>query len=244
MVVDQSQPHSDMLASSRDREQVADILKEAYGSGKLTPDEYNDLITGAYASRTHGDLSGLISRLLPVSRNGALTSGSYRWIREMVVDQSQPHSDMLASSRDREQVAAILKEADEGGELTEEEFGDLLARAYAARTYGDLSGLISRLPPVSRSSSETVDSSGAIGVRFPSAANSFGAARRLVTIAASLLPGEDRARFCEEYRSELWDLASAGATRRQQLGYAFRQLLRVAPLRAAVLSPQWRKTGP
>jgi hypothetical protein len=64
---------------------------------------------------------------------------------------------------------------------------------------------------------------------------------RLAGAAARLLPAGERARFGEEYRSELWDLAQAGAGRRQQLGYATRQLGRTAPLRLAVLAPRSRK---
>jgi hypothetical protein len=66
----------------------------------------------------------------------------------------------------------------------------------------------------------------------------------LVSAAAWLLPAADRPRYCEEYRSELWDLASVGAGRRQQLRYGARQLLRVAPLRVAVLAPRRRNAAP
>lgn len=69
-------------------------------------------------------------------------------------------------------------------------------------------------------------------------------AGRLVGVAARLLPAADRARYGEEYRSELWDLASADAGRRAQLGYAFRQLLAAVPLRAAVLTPRRKNACP
>ena len=49
-------------------------------------------------------------------------------------------------------------------------------------------------------------------------------AARLLVGAARLLPAADRARYAEEYRSELWELARAGAGRPGQLGYALRQL--------------------
>jgi hypothetical protein len=49
-------------------------------------------------------------------------------------------------------------------------------------------------------------------------------AARLLACAARLLPAADRARHAEEYRSELWELAQAGAGRLGQLGYALRQL--------------------
>jgi len=59
-----------------------------------------------------------------------------------------------------------------------------------------------------------------------------------------LLPKADRARFGEEYRSELWDLAAAGAGRHQQMGYALRQFGCAVPLRFAVLSPRHKKAAP
>jgi hypothetical protein len=64
-------------------------------------------------------------------------------------------------------------------------------------------------------------------------------ARRLVQIATRLLPGRDRARYAEEFRSELWDLAGAG--RRQQILYAARQLLRAAHLRIELKAPHRSK---
>jgi len=62
-------------------------------------------------------------------------------------------------------------------------------------------------------------------------------AERLVLMAAWLLPAPDRARFGEEYRAELWEIAQSGVGCRQQLGYALRQLVRAVPLRFAVLAP-------
>jgi hypothetical protein len=53
-------------------------------------------------------------------------------------------------------------------------------------------------------------------------------ARRLVTVAAWFLPARQQARYAEEYRSELGDLATKGAGRRQQLGHAVRLLVRAS----------------
>jgi hypothetical protein len=66
-------------------------------------------------------------------------------------------------------------------------------------------------------------------------------ARRLAVAAAWLLPAGDRARYGEEYRSELWDLAHAGAGCGQQLRYAFRQFVRAVPVRQAVLAPRGKR---
>ncbi|GAB3657197.1 hypothetical protein GCM10027589_17100 [Actinocorallia lasiicapitis] len=59
-------------------------------------------------------------------------------------------------------------------------------------------------------------------------------ARKLTGAATGLLPIEHRARYNEEFAAELWDLAAAGAGRRQQLAYATRQLVRALHLRAAL----------
>lgn len=55
---------------------------------------------------------------------------------------------------------------------------------------------------------------------------------RLAGVAARLLPEGARARYAEEYRGELVELAAAGAGRRNQFGYALRLLTRAPLLRA------------
>jgi hypothetical protein len=69
-------------------------------------------------------------------------------------------------------------------------------------------------------------------------------ARRLAAVATWLLSTRERARYGEEYRSELHELAASGAGRCQQLGYAVRLLMRAVPLRLAVLVPRHGKAGP
>lgn len=69
-------------------------------------------------------------------------------------------------------------------------------------------------------------------------------AGRLVAIATRLLPAANRARYFEEYQSELWEIANSGGSRRKQFWYASRQFLRVVPLRGAVLAPRKRKASP
>jgi hypothetical protein len=54
--------------------------------------------------------------------------------------------------------------------------------------------------------------------------------------AARLLPAADRARYAEEYRSELWHLARSGAGPFRQLRYTLRQLLRILPTGFALRS--------
>ena len=70
------------------------------------------------------------------------------------------------------------------------------------------------------------------------------AAGRLLTAAGWLLPATGRARYCEEYRYELWEIASNGGRRRHQLLYAIRQLTRAARMRHEVLSPRRRNASP
>lgn len=53
----------------------------------------------------------------------------------------------------------------------------------------------------------------------------------LLAAAARLLPVGDRARYGEEFRSELAEIARAGAGRRPQLAYAVRQVMSVRRLR-------------
>lgn len=66
----------------------------------------------------------------------------------------------------------------------------------------------------------------------------------LLATAARLLPAPDRARYREEYHSELHDLASAGAGRLHQLRYAARQLTRTAHLRRAIMTPRRKHASP
>jgi hypothetical protein len=66
----------------------------------------------------------------------------------------------------------------------------------------------------------------------------------LLTTAARLLPAADRARYAEEYRSELGDLAQSGLGRIRQLRYALCQLLRVLPLGLVLRSLRRRSAAP
>ncbi|MFI0410941.1 DUF1707 domain-containing protein [Actinomadura sp. 3N508] len=55
--------------------------------------------------------------------------------------------DLRASDADRDRVAAVLGEAYADGRLTADEHADRTARAYAARTLGELTGLTGDLSP-------------------------------------------------------------------------------------------------
>jgi len=69
-------------------------------------------------------------------------------------------------------------------------------------------------------------------------------AARLLTMAARLLPEADRARYAEEFRGELWEMAVAGAGRWGQLGCAARVLARARETRAALRAPARRRAVP
>jgi hypothetical protein len=53
---------------------------------------------------------------------------------------------MLAGSADRERAMGVLRAGFTEGRLTQDELDDRIARAYAARTYGDLWALTADLP--------------------------------------------------------------------------------------------------
>lgn len=53
---------------------------------------------------------------------------------------------MLAGSLDRERAVDVLRAGFTEGRLTQEEFNERVARAYQARTYGDLGELTADLP--------------------------------------------------------------------------------------------------
>jgi hypothetical protein len=61
---------------------------------------------------------------------------------------------------------------------------------------------------------------------------------RLTDAASFFLPAADRARYAAEYRSELWDLARAGAGCLRQLLYALRQFRAAVPMAFALRSPR------
>jgi len=69
-------------------------------------------------------------------------------------------------------------------------------------------------------------------------------AARLLSGASRILPASQRARYADEFQSELWDLAAAGAGRRGQLAYAIRQTGSVPRLRLELRSPRRQGAAP
>jgi hypothetical protein len=55
---------------------------------------------------------------------------------------------MRVSDSDRDRTASLLREHHAAGRLTAEEFNDRLDRAFAARTVGEIDGLLTDLPGI------------------------------------------------------------------------------------------------
>jgi hypothetical protein len=66
----------------------------------------------------------------------------------ILVGVSEDRDTLRAADADREYVAERLRNALNEGRLTLTEYDDRLQETYAARTYGDLKGLLSDLPEV------------------------------------------------------------------------------------------------
>ena len=60
--------------------------------------------------------------------------------------QSRMNSSMRAATADRERAVDVLKAGFTEGRLTQDEYNDRMGRAYAARTYGELTTLTADLP--------------------------------------------------------------------------------------------------
>jgi len=66
-----------------------------------------------------------------------------------------PDPNLRAADTDRQAVAAVLGRALSDGRLTVEEYDERLAKAYAAKTYGELGQLTTDLPPSARTEQPT-----------------------------------------------------------------------------------------
>jgi hypothetical protein len=78
-------------------------------------------------------------------------------------------------------------------------------------------------------------------VRRQAEAQPVRAARRVAGLAARVLPAMHRARYRDEYRSELHDIASTGASWLEQVAYAIRLLNRSWELRYELRRPAARR---
>ncbi len=65
--LDPRQPgHASMRASDADREIVRTMLADAFADGRLTREEYDDRLNTLYGSRTLGEVSSLVTDLVPL----------------------------------------------------------------------------------------------------------------------------------------------------------------------------------
>ena len=124
----------------------------------------------------------------------------------------------------------------------------LLARTGVRNLVRDLDTALNRADVLARTLDraykralglDRANGSGQPGARrvAPSAAS-------LLTTAARLLPAAHRSRYAEEYQSELWDLAQAGAGRIRQLRYALCQFRNAVPISVALRAPRRRSSVP
>ena len=166
--------------------------------------------------------------------------------RDLAHDRDLAGDDDLARARELDRTLARARELDRllvhnrSYALVSARSSALAhARALAARLASDLAHSYECALGLDR-----VSSSGAAPGQQGTVVRVAPSARRLLAVAGWLLPAADRARYSEEYSSELWDIAHAGARRRHQFQYAIRQTLRLVQLRSAVLAPRRRSASP
>jgi uncharacterized protein DUF1707 len=92
--LDPRQPgHASMRASDADREIVRAVLADAYADGRLTREEYDDRLNTLYGSRTLGEVSSLVTDLVPpdgppmapapLLRADLRTRGARKWRKDV-----------------------------------------------------------------------------------------------------------------------------------------------------------------
>ena len=85
--------HASMRASDADREIVRAVLADAFADGRLTREEYDDRLNTLYGSRTLGEVSTLVTDLVPpdgpprapapLLRADLRTRGARKWRRDV-----------------------------------------------------------------------------------------------------------------------------------------------------------------
>jgi hypothetical protein len=92
--LDPRQPgHASMRASDADREIVRTVLADAFADGRLTREEYDDRLNTLYGSRTLGEVSSLVTDLVPLDsspvasapllRADFRTRGARKWRKDV-----------------------------------------------------------------------------------------------------------------------------------------------------------------
>lgn len=85
----------------------------------------------------------------------------------MICAMPSESPDLRASDEDREQIATLLRRAQQEGRLTLNEFDERVAEAYRARTYSELAPLISDLPDENGNAVRTGPSRGSTSESTP-----------------------------------------------------------------------------
>jgi hypothetical protein len=67
-----------MLASAADRDRMIDLLKTAFGEGRLTKDEFDERCTRVMNARTYGDLAPIVADLPGGAGLGAAPAVPYQ----------------------------------------------------------------------------------------------------------------------------------------------------------------------
>jgi Domain of unknown function (DUF1707) len=94
-----------------------------------------------------------------------------------------PDPNLRAADTDRQAAAAALGRHLSDGRLTFEEYDERLAKAYAARTYGELDGLFADLPPSPSARPAAPPAAGHATAPAPVAAGGYPARRGSVRAA-------------------------------------------------------------
>ena len=92
--LDPRQPgHASMRASDADREIVRTMLADAFADGRLTREEYDDRLNSLYGSRTLGEVSSLVTDLVPLDDSSVApaplrradyrTRGARKWRKDV-----------------------------------------------------------------------------------------------------------------------------------------------------------------
>lgn len=92
--LDPRQPgHASMRASDADREIIRVMLADAFADGRLSREEYDDRLNTLYGSRTLGEVSSLVTDLVPLDgpamarapllRADMRTRGARKWRRDV-----------------------------------------------------------------------------------------------------------------------------------------------------------------
>ncbi len=152
----------------------------------------------------------------------------------------------LAGALDRELLRALDRALDRARDLASALASALdldLDLASARHLARDLAGSLASAGNLASELANELAAAG-VGRGQRGAVRVVPLAGQLLAAAARLLPAGDRARYAEEFRSELTEIARAGAGRRRQLAHATRVVVSARRLRADLRAPRRRGAAP